>query len=75
MFVFSTNDHSVVCYHNRFVFVDTFHKKAVTNPATQFCNRDKPMDGARKTLRYLQLVSYVMKLFANQSFWCVCNTF
>jgi len=34
--VFSTNDHSVVCYHARFVFVGTF-KKAVTIPATKFC--------------------------------------
>jgi len=55
-----------------FVFVDTFYKKVVTNPATQFCNRDKPMDGARKILRNLQLVSYVIKLFSNQSFCCVC---
>jgi len=34
--VFSTNDHSVVCYHARFVFVGNF-KKAVTIPATKFC--------------------------------------
>ena len=31
--VFSTNDHSIVCYHARFVFVGTF-KKSVTIPAT-----------------------------------------
>ena len=33
-------------YHTRFDFVGTF-KKAVTNPATKFCSRDKPMFGAR----------------------------
>jgi len=34
--VFPTNDHSVVCYHARFVFVGTF-KQTVTIPATKFC--------------------------------------
>jgi len=66
IFVFSTNDHSVVCYHNRFVFVDTF-KKVVTNTTTTFCNTttfcDKPMFGARKCLRNLQRVSFLMKIF------------
>jgi len=36
--VFSANDHSVVCYHDRFVFVGAF-KKVVTNPATNRCLR------------------------------------
>jgi len=35
IFIFSTNDHSVVCYHTCFVFVGTF-TKTVTNPATNF---------------------------------------
>jgi len=74
IFVFSINDHSVVCYHTRFVFADTFIK-VVTNPATKFCSRDKPMFGARKYLRNLQLVCFVMTFFSNQSFWCVCKTF
>jgi len=39
---FSTNRYSVVCYHPRFVFLGTFIK-AVTNPATKFCSRDKPI--------------------------------
>jgi len=34
--VISTNDHRIVCYHARFVFVGTL-KKAVTIPATKFC--------------------------------------
>jgi len=59
IFVFSTNDHSVVCYHTRFVFVDTF-KKVVTNPKTTFCSRDKSMFGARKCLRNLQRVSFLI---------------
>jgi len=74
MFVFSTNDDSFVCYHNGFVFVGTL-KKAATNHASKFCSRDKPMFGPWTFLRNLQLVSYVIKLFSNQSFWCICNTF
>jgi len=57
-----------------FVFVDTF-KKVVTNPTTTFCSGDKPMFGARKCLRNLQRVSFRMKIFSNQSFWCVCKSF
>jgi len=57
-----------------FVFVDTF-KKAVTNPTTTFCSRNKPMFGVRKFLRNWQRVSFLMKIFSNQSFWCVCKTF
>jgi len=72
--VFSTNDNSVVCYHTRLVFEGTF-EKVVTDPATKFCSRDKPMVGARKLLRNLLLVSFVMKFFSNQSFRCVCKTF
>jgi len=74
IFVFSTNHHSIVCYHTRFVFVGTF-KKAVTNPTTKFCSRDKPMLGVRKFLRNLQRVRFVMKIFCSQRFWCVCKTF
>jgi len=62
IFVLSTNDHSVVCDHAHFVFVGTF-KKAATNPASKFCNRVTPMFGARKFLRNLQFVSFVMIFF------------
>ena len=56
-----------------FVFVDTF-KKVVKSPTTTYCSRDKPMFGARKCLRNLQRVSFLMKIFSNQSFWCICKT-
>ena len=44
---FSTNEHSVVCDHASFVFLGTL-KKEVTNPATKFCSRDKPMFALNK---------------------------
>jgi len=74
IFVFSSNDDSFFCYHTRFVFVDTF-KKAVTNPTTKFCSRDKAMFGTRKFLRNWQRECFFMKFFPNQSFWSVCKPF
>ena len=74
IFVFSTNDRNVVCYHTRFCFCRHFQKSG-HKPHDNFCSSDKPLLGARKCLCNLKCVSFLMKFFSNQSFWCVCKTF